>query len=345
MLNSFALINQIRNVADDNGYGSIDYEFFIAQDLVSISEYILFLNSVARLEDPNRLFKEHMRNDIIKTLDGGVWKYELPEGVDPKAPMTNINIFDTKRLCNWLHNNCLFGRQDEKTTENGAYALCENLVAHSPEAMFWIPTDNEWYKAAYYDHIKDGPYQQGYWKYPNRTNSPDTNPTSNYFNIDNFSLYYQFIETEENESIIRGGSPNRSPENSKSSCRRRVSKYFSAPNIGARLCKRIQKRHYSIALYDTFGDGWKNNFVSIIEETGHEICNRLSLPHGYGPLIINFQIANSHKMFSIKYNQADNLSYENYYVIYNGFDAQSSIIYESPVYDTPKAIVEIVVNN
>ena len=136
MLNSFALINQIRNVADDNGYGSIDYEFFIAQDLVSISEYILFLNSVARLEDPNRLFKEHMRNDIIKTLDGGVWKYELPEGVDPKAPMTNINIFDTRTD----HYNFINNRDITSINDTLSYTVkCSNCIY----TFFSLPTNGD----------------------------------------------------------------------------------------------------------------------------------------------------------------------------------------------------------
>lgn len=44
----------------------------------------------------------------------------------------------------------------------------------SSVARYWIPTENEWYKAAYYDPNKNGVGSAGYWTYPTRS---DTMPT------------------------------------------------------------------------------------------------------------------------------------------------------------------------
>jgi hypothetical protein len=50
-------------------------------------------------------------------------------------------------MVNWMHN----GKQnDPATTEYGAYDNVESGNAHEPDATYWIPTGDEWYKAAFY---------------------------------------------------------------------------------------------------------------------------------------------------------------------------------------------------
>jgi formylglycine-generating enzyme required for sulfatase activity len=39
-------------------------------------------------------------------------------------------------------------------TEDGAYDMAGDLLKHSKDAKFWIPTEKEWCKAAYYDPEK-----------------------------------------------------------------------------------------------------------------------------------------------------------------------------------------------
>lgn len=61
--------------------------------------------------------------------------------------------------------------------DNGAYTLAVNeTTAKQKEtnARYWIPTENEWYKAAYYDPTKNGTGSPGYWAYPTRS---DTMPS------------------------------------------------------------------------------------------------------------------------------------------------------------------------
>ena len=50
-------------------------------------------------------------------------------------------------------------------------------VSRNPEAVWCIPTENEWYKAAYYDPSLNGG-SGGYWLYPTKSNSVPTNVLS-----------------------------------------------------------------------------------------------------------------------------------------------------------------------
>jgi sulfatase modifying factor 1 len=71
---------------------------------------------------------------------------------------------------NWLHNG-----QGNGDTESGAYLNVGNQVsfARQANAKYWIPTENEWYKAAYYDPAKGG--GAGYWDYPTGSDSLPSN--------------------------------------------------------------------------------------------------------------------------------------------------------------------------
>jgi len=79
------------------------------------------------------------------------------------------------RYANWLHN----GKADEKAAfENGAYDTSTFVYAlgryqhqaeHNPDARFWLPTIDEYAKAAYWDPAKnDG--EGGYWRNPDGGN-------------------------------------------------------------------------------------------------------------------------------------------------------------------------------
>ena len=50
----------------------------------------------------------------------------------------------------------------------------------SQDARYWIPTENEWYKAAYYDPSPQGPADH-YWLYPWRSDQVDGRP-ANFYN-------------------------------------------------------------------------------------------------------------------------------------------------------------------
>ena len=73
------------------------------------------------------------------------------------------------------------GAQGTSTTEDGAYLIIpeiypDTLIVRKPGAKVFIPTENEWYKAAYYDPAKGG--TGGYWAYPTRSDADPTIATA-----------------------------------------------------------------------------------------------------------------------------------------------------------------------
>ena len=72
-------------------------------------------------------------------------------------------------MANWLHNG-----KGSGDTETGAYTLTnanDLTMVKNSGAKYWIPSEDEWYKAAYY---KRGGTNAGYWMYPTQSDSlPD----------------------------------------------------------------------------------------------------------------------------------------------------------------------------
>jgi formylglycine-generating enzyme required for sulfatase activity len=98
-------------------------------------------------------------------------------------PVVLVSWGDAARFANWLHNGQPSGLQDPSTTEDGAYTLngattvsALAAVTRNAGARWWIPSEDEWYKAAY--HQNDG-VTGNYWDYPTGTNTiPNNNPPS-----------------------------------------------------------------------------------------------------------------------------------------------------------------------
>jgi hypothetical protein len=79
-------------------------------------------------------------------------------------PAYFLSWFDMARYSNWLHNN--YG-----SLETGAYTLSGTMIGiieKNPGATYWVPSENEWYKAAYY---KGSGTNAGYWKFATRSDS------------------------------------------------------------------------------------------------------------------------------------------------------------------------------
>jgi hypothetical protein len=83
-------------------------------------------------------------------------------------PVNLVSFFDALRFANWLHNG-----QGDGNTETGAYTLLGGtptpsnpMVERNAAARFFVPTDPEWYKAAYYDTQLDR-----YYDYPAGTDT------------------------------------------------------------------------------------------------------------------------------------------------------------------------------
>ena len=65
-------------------------------------------------------------------------------------PANYVTWYDAVRFANWLHNGQPVGAQNSSTTEGGAYTM-PLAAARNVGATVFVPTEDEWYKAAYYN--------------------------------------------------------------------------------------------------------------------------------------------------------------------------------------------------
>ena len=153
--------------------GAVNYTYNIGKYEVTNAQYIEFLNAVAS-HDPNTLYNTDMGGDYWETggitrggSDGG-YTYTVPPNRGDR-PVSYVSWYDTLRFANWLHNGQPTGAQGSSTTEDGAYDMSlGSSVVRKPGATWVLPTEDEWYKAAY--HKNDG-VTGNYFAYPTSSDS------------------------------------------------------------------------------------------------------------------------------------------------------------------------------
>jgi sulfatase modifying factor 1 len=182
------------------GLGAVNYTYRISKHEVTNAQYAEFLNVV----DPSganadlggtdgHLFHTGMSIDARGgiNLNAGAangLKFEVKPG-RANNPVVFVSFFDAMRFANWLHNG-----QGNGDTETGAYAVSDGLSeTRSTNSKFWIPSEDEWYKAAF--HRNDGA-TGNYWQYSTKTdlppfsdnplalNAPDNSHVGNFFHND-----------------------------------------------------------------------------------------------------------------------------------------------------------------
>ena len=198
------------------GYGGVNYVFNIGKFEVTAGQYTEFLNAVAA-RDPYGLYSTSMwSNDygckIERTGSSPNYSYSVgAEWVD--RPVNYVSWGDAARFANWLHNLQPTGAQDLTTTEDGSYYLngatsdAELMDVEREEDATWvIPTEDEWYKAAY--HYNDG-VTGNYFEYPtssdsvpdNTLSNPDPDPgnNANFYDFRSYTLGPPYYRTEVGE--------------------------------------------------------------------------------------------------------------------------------------------------
>jgi formylglycine-generating enzyme required for sulfatase activity len=179
-----------------DGYGAVSYSYQISRNETTIAQYAVFLNAVATT-DPYGLYNTSMGSDaniagIQRSGSDGNYVYSVIGGGN--RPITYVNRFDAARFANWLHNGQQTGSGAALTAEDGAYALygaISGSLTKNVGATVWIPSENEWFKAAYYDptHMSG---VGGYWLYANRSDTMTSNNfatpgAANYRDLDNLA--------------------------------------------------------------------------------------------------------------------------------------------------------------
>jgi formylglycine-generating enzyme required for sulfatase activity len=117
-----------------------------------------------------------------------------------------VSWFDSARFSNWMANGQPTGAQSSTTTENGAYnvngAISGNAVAKnatnpntSAAPTFYVPNQNEWYKAAYYSPTLNSG-SGGYYAYATQSNTAPGNIVGSAANQVNYALGGVFSVTQ-----------------------------------------------------------------------------------------------------------------------------------------------------
>ncbi len=178
----FMTVGNSFNAADSTGYGAVDYLYNIAKFEVTAGQYTEFLNAVAAT-DTYGLYNTVMWTDpygckIQRSGVSGSYTYSVAADWADR-PVNNVSWGDAARLCNWLTNGMPTGSQGLTTTEDGSYFLngatsraALLAVQRTADAVFVIPSEDEWYKAAY--HANDGA-TGNYFDYPTATDTPPSN--------------------------------------------------------------------------------------------------------------------------------------------------------------------------
>jgi formylglycine-generating enzyme required for sulfatase activity len=188
--------------------GAVDYTYNIGKYEVTAGQYCEFLNAVAKT-DTYGLYNGNMVGQswgcqITRHGTSGNYTYDFsgrPSGTESdwvNRPVTHVPWANSLRFANWLTNGQPTGAQGLSTTEDGSYylngaATNEALIAvtRKANAKYVIPSEDEWYKAAYY---KGGSTNAGYWDYPTQSDTLPSNVGSDgYTDPGNHANFY-YIE-------------------------------------------------------------------------------------------------------------------------------------------------------
>ncbi len=161
---SYVTVGNPDNAADSatgDLYGSVSFTYDIGEYDVTDSQYCTFLNDV----DPTGantldLYSPQGDAEYGITFNSGAAsgsKYSVINGY-ANMPVVDIDYWSTLRFVNWMNNG-----EGSASTETGAYTLLggtptpsnsASLLANpqpNAGATVFLPNENEWYKAAYYD--------------------------------------------------------------------------------------------------------------------------------------------------------------------------------------------------
>ncbi|MGD8451327.1 MAG: SUMF1/EgtB/PvdO family nonheme iron enzyme [Phycisphaerae bacterium] len=165
--------------------GSVYYTYNMGKYEVTAAQYTEFLNAVAAT-DTYGLYNTNMWSNgsgckIERYAGSGTpgdpYQYRVADDW-ANRPVNYVSYWDACRFANWLHNGQPTGAQGDGTTETGAYTLdgyngIDGREIHrNGEATWAVPSEDEWYKAAY--HKNDG-VTGNFYKFPTRRNAPPCN--------------------------------------------------------------------------------------------------------------------------------------------------------------------------
>ena len=133
--------------ATDSLYGAVAYAYQIGKHEVTNSQYGAFLNAKGA-SNSGAIYNSSMTGTgITQTGSSGNFSYSVTSGFENK-PVVYVSWFDAARFANWMMNG-----QGSGDMETGAYTLngaTSGIITANIGAQVYLPSEDEWYKAAYY---------------------------------------------------------------------------------------------------------------------------------------------------------------------------------------------------
>lgn len=164
------------------GRGSVAYEYRLARTEVSTAQWLEFFNTFmgTATPPPHMRRPRHWSAGLDPTYQGPGVQYRL-SGLANAGQTAGYGVTwrTAAMYCNWLHNNkssdpaaVMTGAYDVSTFFDNPDGTFTDQTTHSPDARYWIPTLDEWLKAAHWDpnHAQNG----GWWTYSNGSDIPLT---------------------------------------------------------------------------------------------------------------------------------------------------------------------------
>jgi formylglycine-generating enzyme required for sulfatase activity len=173
------------SMGPDRLCGAVDYDYRIGKHEVTAGQYCEFLNAVAHYQDWFDLYNPNMDTAVDSrgcgiTRSGSDGNCTFTVSADrANRPVNYVSWGDAARFANWLQNGqpkAVDVFMDWSATGYGAYYIegavtegARGMVQRETDWQWAVPTEDEWYKAAY--HMNDG-VTGNYFDYPTRSDSP-----------------------------------------------------------------------------------------------------------------------------------------------------------------------------
>ena len=163
------------------GRGSVPYAFRISKLEVSTGDWLEFVHTFSTMSDElDELLTGQVtwgvRVDFSYQGPGNRYIY-MPSLDHPERAPISVSWRQAAMYCNWLHN----GKSaDPATIHSGAYDTSTfgrdgshwtDQSTRSCDAKFWIPSLDEYLKAAHFDPDKNG-QGPGWWEYGHSSDDP-----------------------------------------------------------------------------------------------------------------------------------------------------------------------------